>query len=292
MNFIVYVLIFVVILSMSITSFIKEAYSYIGLSPYYTSYFKSSHKLHYKTARAKFNQLNKKPGGKKGSGKKRYPQRSVLKDSSRFNLATLFDEKPESLAIVTKIFKKLYQGFPFDEERFDASLAAFLKDLKKAGLLCKIENKPLEFKELQMKLEKPHQTILYHLLRGQMTKNKHILPLESYMRLKKDEKPLCFQHAKPEFLEAILGKDIALVILQKEEEIKAAGLPPFGRDGLKELLERSGKSAGAISEILDYFEFKPPQKDYTIIQLKEEKHAIMIQSLVERAPKPEKQSQI
>ena len=292
MNFILYVLMFVFILSMSITTFIKEGSSYIAMSPYYTSYFKSSHKLHYQTAKKKFNQLNKKSPIKKGSGGRRYPRRSVLKDSSRFNLATLFDERPESLATVTKIFKKLYQGFPFDEDQFETSLAAFLKDLKKAGLLCKIENKPLEFKELQMKLQKPHQTILYHLLRGLITKEKIILPLESYMRLKKNEKALCFQHAKPEFLEAILSKEIALLILKKEEEIKALGLPPLGREGLQELLERSGKSSSAISDILDYFEFKLPEKDYTVIQLKEEKHGIMIQSLVERALKPEKQSRI
>ncbi len=269
--------------------------TYIRLSPYYISYLESSHKLYYQTALTQFKQHNKKKSKEsaKISKKHSYVNRNKLKDSSRFNLAFLFEEDPKALNITAQVFKTLYRGFPFDEGNFEISLMDFLKDLKKAGLLCKMENKSIDFRALQMKIKKKNQIILYHLLRGDLSPKRYRPALEKYMRIAKEEKALFFQYAKPEFLDAILGRTITQQILQKEKEAKENNLPSLKQEDLKQILERAGKSALAIQEILNYFEFGKPKKDYQIIETGEEKyHHITLKSEVKQESKNQKQAQI
>ncbi len=283
------------IISLTLSSFIKSGINSIKLFPYYISYLESSHKLYYQTALSQFKQQNKKKKkeGAKLPKKHSYANRNKLKDSSRFNLAFLFEEDPKSLNLTAQVFKNLYQGFPFDEANFENSLMDFLKDLKQAGLLCKTENKPIDFRALQMKIKNENQIILYHLLRGELGSKRNRAPLEKHMRISKEERALFFQHAKPEFLEAILGKDIAKQIFQKEKEIKEANLPSLKQEDFKQILERSGKSAAAVQEILSYFEFGKPKKDYQIIETGEEKyHHIILKSELKLESKNQKQSQI
>lgn len=287
MSILLYVMMFVMLLSLSMSSFIKRGQEHFTLSSYYCSYFESMHKLRIKTAKAIYKRAetvpskSPKPKKERAPGDKRHSNRDRLKNSSRFNLAFLFDEKPKNLSVTAKIFNALYPTLPLDE----SALLLFLKDLQNAGRTCKRLNKnqPITFNALRLHLNEKHEKLFYELQRGYIDPKdslKDVLPLEHYMCIRENNPYALFlEQALPKFLFALFPKASVEALQKKEKEIKEKKEPKLARQAILDFLEKQAPIDPTLSELFDP---SIPTDNDRIAKVKARQNGIMLQHRLEK----------
>lgn len=260
MNIILYILIFLTILTTFtqrvITSSIKDFY----VSKTYKNYFELDHKLYHKMSKDLYDHLQKEikrqnssptKAEKKEKSKKsrnRHPKRATGEEYSHLNLSLLLREGAEGRAIVQRVLSAI---FPHLGEN-PSELNTLLNEMYRLGVALESGGKEVKIQSF-LKLPPPYNDLFYGLIEDDGEKAK----LSDYfiLDLDKKKKGLCFHYTSEPILQALFPPYVYEKLKKDLDQRRDNKLPSITEEELMTLLKESGMGESEAISLTKHMDF-------------------------------------